>query len=93
MVIDDFRNEILSLVLFITGAKAENTFEDDAFIIKSTEAIEAKGSDTEPVCYTAGVLLLKTGFGLKLPSQLCHIVRAVLFVMLLAMFVDIYVRN
>ena len=52
VVIDDFRNEILSLVFFITGAKAENTFEDDAFIIKSIEAIEAKGSDTElePVC-------------------------------------------
>ena len=49
VVIDDCRNEILSLVLFITGAKAEDTFEDDAFI-KSTEAIETKGSDTEPVC-------------------------------------------
>ena len=50
VVIDDCWNEILSLVLFITGAKAEDTFEDNAFIIKSTEAIEAKGSDTEPVC-------------------------------------------
>ena len=50
VVIDDCWNEILSMVLFITGAKAKDTFEDDAFIIKSTEAIEAKGSDTEPVC-------------------------------------------
>ena len=50
VVIDDCRNGILSLVLsFITGAKAEDTFEDDAFI-KSTEAIEIKRSDTEPVC-------------------------------------------
>ena len=47
---------------------------------------------------TAGVLLLKTAqvshsFDFKLPSQLYHIVRAMLFVMLPAMFVDIYVRK
>ena len=35
VVIDDCENEILSLVLFITGAKAEDTFEDDALLLSA----------------------------------------------------------